>query len=123
MNKAPSAAGLQDSRRFLTVTFRRVPCPPCFLLKLEGRHRQSGALVLGLAPSAPGVLPPVRLLTAGSPAALNNLCGVLRTVALIPVNGLAQTTAPFVGVFTSERDSGSLRQIESQALRRRSGSP
>nr|WP_325182618.1 hypothetical protein [uncultured Oscillibacter sp.] len=44
-------------------------------------------------------------------------------MALIPVNGLAQTTAPFVGVFTSERDSGSLRQIESQALRRRSGSP
>lgn len=29
-------------------------CPPCFLLKLEGRHRQSGALFLGLAASAPG---------------------------------------------------------------------
>ena len=85
-----------------------------------------------------------RFLAAGSPAALNNLCSVLRTVALnvtlatqagelglsafsvvsmaanlslVLVNGLAQTTAPFVGVFTGERDCGSLRQIEGQALR------
>ena len=164
--------------------------PPYFLLKLEGRHRQSGALFLGLAAGCAGLellfvlafdmglrgvalgctlanvgtalagwglllrgsfrlcglsrVRPLRFLTAGSPAALNNLCGVLRTVALnlilasqagelglsafsvasmaanlsvIPVNGLSQTTAPFVGVFTSERDCGSLRQIESQALR------
>lgn len=85
----------------------------------------------------------VKLLTAGSPAALNNLCSVLRTVALnlllaslagslglsafsivsmasnlslVFINGLAQTTSPFVGVFSSERDSDSLRQIEKQAL-------
>lgn len=166
--------------------------PPYFLLKLEGRHRQSGALFLGLAAACGGLellfvlafgmglrgvalgctlanvgtalagwglllrgsfhlcglskvrARALRFLTAGSPAALNNLCGVLRTVALnlilaaqagelglsafsvvsmaanlslIPINGLSQTTAPFVGVFTSERDCGSLRQIESQALR------
>lgn len=85
----------------------------------------------------------LRLLTAGSPTALNNLCGVLRGVAmnqliaalagraglaafsvvsmagnltLVLINGLAQTTGPFVGVFTSERDNTSLRQIETQAM-------
>lgn len=83
------------------------------------------------------------MLTAGSPAALNNLCSVLRGVALnlsisaladraglsalsvmsmasnlslILINGLAQTTGPFVGVFTGERDNVSLRQLERQAL-------
>ena len=166
--------------------------PPYFLLKLEGRHRQSGALFLGLAAACGGLellfvlgfgmglkgvalgctlanvgtalagwrlllrgsfrlcglskIRPraLRFLISGSPAALNNLCSVLRTVALnltlaaqagelglsafgvvsmaanlslVPVNGLSQTTAPFVGVFTGERDSGSLRQIEGQALR------
>ncbi len=86
----------------------------------------------------------LKLVTAGSPAALNNLCSVLRTMALnlllaskagslglsafsivsmasnlslIFINGLSQTTGPFVGVFTSERDAESLRQIEKQALR------
>ena len=86
----------------------------------------------------------LRLLTAGSPAALNNLCSVLRSVALnrmifaldgqaglsafsvvsmafnltlILINGLGQTTAPFVGVFTGERDGSSLRQIERQAAK------
>ena len=85
-----------------------------------------------------------RLLTAGSPAALNNLCSVLRSVALnrmifalagrsglsafsvvsmafnltlILINGLGQTTSPFVGVFSSERDGSSLRQIERQAVK------
>lgn len=85
-----------------------------------------------------------RMLLAGSPAALNNLCSVLRGVALnqmiatlagqmglsafsivsmasnlslIFINGLTQTTGPFVGVFTSERDNASLRQLERQALR------
>lgn len=166
--------------------------PPYFLLKLEGRHRQSNALFLGLAAACAGLelcfvlgfgmglegvalgctlanvgtaltgwalllrgsfhlcglskirAQAARFLTAGSPAALNNLCSVLRTVALnvtlatqagelglsafsvvsmaanlslVLVNGLAQTTAPFVGVFTGERDCGSLRQIEGQALR------
>lgn len=84
------------------------------------------------------------VLTAGSPAALNNLCSVLRTVALnltiaalaaqeglsafsvvsmagnfslVLINGLTQTTSPFVGVFTSERDGASLRQIEGQAVK------
>ena len=86
----------------------------------------------------------LRMLAAGSPAALNNLCSVLRTVALnlllaslagslglsafsivsmasnlslVFINGLSQTASPFVGVFTSERDNDSLRQIEKQALR------
>lgn len=165
--------------------------PPYFLLKLEGRHRQSSALFLGLAAACAGLelwfvaglgmglngvalgctlanvgtalagwrlllrgsfrlcrlsriwTQAPRFLTAGSPAALNNLCSVLRTVALnltlaaqagalglsafsvvsmaanlslVLVNGLAQTTGPFVGVFTGERDCGSLRQIERQAL-------
>lgn len=85
-----------------------------------------------------------RMLAAGSPSALNNLCGVLRGVALnliistlagqaglsafsvvsmagnlsiVFINGLSQTTGPFVGVFTSERDGTSLRQIEKQALK------
>jgi Na+-driven multidrug efflux pump len=85
-----------------------------------------------------------QILAAGSPAALNNLCIVLRSVALnllivglagklglsafsvvtmagnlalIFINGLSQTTSPFVGVFTSERDSASLRQIQYHALR------
>ena len=85
-----------------------------------------------------------RMLAAGSPSALNNLCGVLRGVALnllisalagqaglsafsvvsmagnlsiVFINGLCQTTGPFVGVFTSERDGTSLRQIEKQALK------
>lgn len=86
----------------------------------------------------------LKLVTAGSPAALSNLCSVLRTVtlnllvaslagslglsafsivsmagnlSLVFINGLSQTTGPFVGVFTSERDAESLRQIEKQALR------
>lgn len=85
-----------------------------------------------------------RMLAAGSPTALNNLCSVLRGVALnllisalagqaglsafsvvsmagnltiVFINGLSQTTGPFVGVFTSERDGTSLRQIEKQALK------
>ena len=85
-----------------------------------------------------------RMAAAGSPAALNNLCSVLRGVALnlaivslagkqglsafsivsmagnlslIFINGLTQTTGPFVGVFTSEHDNVSLRQLERQALR------
>ena len=85
-----------------------------------------------------------RLLAAGSPSALNNLCGVLRGVALnlmisalagkaglsafsvvsmagnlsiVFINGLSQTTGPFVGVFTSERDGTSLRQVERQAVK------
>ena len=85
-----------------------------------------------------------RVMAAGSPAALNNLCSTLRTVALnliivslagqnglsafsvvsmasnlslVLINGLTQTTGPFVGVFTSERDGTSLRQIEVQAVR------
>lgn len=85
-----------------------------------------------------------RMLAAGSPSALNNLCSVLRGVSLnliistlagqtglsafsvvsmagnltiVFINGLSQTTGPFVGVFTSERDGTSLRQIEKQALR------
>lgn len=84
-----------------------------------------------------------RMMTAGSPAALNNLCSVLRGVALnltiaslagkvglsafsivsmagnlslIFINGLTQTTGPFVGVFTSEHDNVSLRQLERHAL-------
>ena len=92
----------------------------------------------GALPFAP------RLLMAGSPAALNNLCSVLRSVTLnrmilalagqsglsafsvvsmafnltlILINGLGQTTAPFVGVFSSERDGSSLRQIERQAVK------
>lgn len=166
--------------------------PPFFLLKLEGRHRQSIALFLCLAGASVGLellcvlgfqmglngvalgctaanvgtalagwwlllrgsfrlcgLSKIwtcapRLATAGSPAALNNLCSVLRTMALnrmlaaqagkpglsafsvvsmafnlslVLINGLSQTTAPFVGVFTAERDSDSLRQIERQGLR------
>lgn len=85
-----------------------------------------------------------RMLMAGSPAALNNLCSVLRGVAmnlmiaalagkaglsafsivsmamnlsLIFINGLTQTTGPFVGVFTSEKDHVSLRQLEREALK------
>ncbi|MBP3509836.1 MATE family efflux transporter [Oscillibacter sp.] len=85
-----------------------------------------------------------RMMAAGSPAALNNLCSVLRGVALnlmisalagktglsafsvvsmagnltiVFINGLSQTTGPFVGVFTSERDGTSLRQIEKQAVK------
>ncbi len=85
-----------------------------------------------------------RMMRLGSPAALNNLCSVLRSVALnrlistlagqaglsafsvvsmasnltlILINGLGQTTGPFVGVFASERDGTSLRQIERQATR------
>lgn len=84
-----------------------------------------------------------RMLVAGSPTALNNLCGVLRGVAMnlsvsslagqaglsafsvvsmagnlsiVLINGLSQTTGPFVGVFTSERDETSLRQIEREAV-------
>lgn len=84
-----------------------------------------------------------RVLAAGSPAALNNLCGVLAAVALnrmladqageaglsafgvasmasnlslILINGLSQAASPFVGVFTGERDHASLRQIARQAL-------
>lgn len=166
--------------------------PPYFLLKLEGRHRQSIALFLCLAAASVGLelfcvlvlqmglngvalgctianvgtalagwrlllrgsfrlcglsgiwARAPRMVTAGSPAALNNLCSVLRTMALnrmlavqagqmglsafsvvsmafnlslILINGLSQTTAPFVGVFTGERDNDSLRQVERQALR------
>lgn len=85
-----------------------------------------------------------RLLTSGSPAALNNLYSTLRGVALnvmisalaaqaglsafsvvsmagnlalIFINGLGQITGPFIGVFTSERDATSLRQIEGQAVK------
>lgn len=85
-----------------------------------------------------------RMLRMGSPAALNNLCCVLLSVALnrmiaalageaglsafsvvsmavnltlILINGLGQTTGPFVGVFSSERDGVSLRQIERLAVR------
>ena len=168
---------------------------PFFLLKLQGRHKLSIALFVGLAigcvalelfsvrvlhlglngialgwtvanliVTAPGwlcllgrktdyrllcalsKLKPytLRLMTAGSPAALNNLCSVLRTMALnlaivplagqlglsafsvvsmannlalIIINGLPQTTNPFVGVFSSERDTVSLRQLMVQALR------
>lgn len=166
--------------------------PPYFLLKLEGKHRQSIALFLCLAGASVGLelfcvavlrmglngvalgstlanvstalvgwvmllrgsfrlCSPLkvwkhapRLVIAGSPAALNNMCSVLRTMAfnlmlvaqagqlglsafsvvavasnlsLVLINGLSQTTAPFVGVFTSERDNDSLRQIERQALK------
>ena len=86
----------------------------------------------------------LRMMAAGSPAALNNLCSVLRGVALnlmisalagqaglsafsvvsmagnlsiVFINGLSQTTGPFVGVFTSERDGTSLQQIEKQAVK------
>ena len=38
-------------------------------------------------------------------------------LSLVLINGLTQTTGPFVGVFTSERDGTSLRQIEVQAVR------
>ena len=168
--------------------------PPYFLLKLEGRHRVSMALFVGLAIGCVGLellcveilemglngvawgctianvatavigwaillgkkssfrlSPPshikgsaVRMMMAGSPAALNNLCSVLRTVALnlaiaslagkiglsafsiismasnlslIFINGLTQTTGPFVGVFTGEHDNVSLKQLEKQALK------
>ena len=84
----------------------------------------------------------LRLMTAGSPAALNNLCNVIRSIvlnrlifslaaeaglsafsivttanslALMAINGLSQTTAPFVGVFSAERDNASLRQLEKRA--------
>lgn len=84
-----------------------------------------------------------RMLLLGSPAALNNLCSVLRSVTLnrmvsalagqeglsafsvvsmafnltlILINGLGQTTGPFIGVFSSERDGASLRQIEKKAV-------
>ena len=36
---------------------------------------------------------------------------------LILINGLGQTTSPFVGVFSSVRDGSSLRQIERQAVK------
>ena len=94
---------------------------------------------------APSKLPArvSQMLAAGSPAALNNLYSTLRGVALnliisslaaqaglsafsvvsmasnftlIFINGLSQITGPFVGVFTSERDGTSLRQIERQAV-------
>lgn len=84
-----------------------------------------------------------RLVTAGSPAALNNLCNVVRSIALnriifslametglssfnivttasnlalMVINGLAQTTIPFIGVFSSERDTASIRQLEKRAI-------
>lgn len=168
--------------------------PPFFLLKLDGRHKLSMALFLGLAAACVGLelfcvtildmglsgvalgctisnvstaligwafllgkkssfrlCSPAKIrgnakkmLLAGSPAALNNLCSVLRSISLnltisslagslglsafsvlsmasnlslIFINGLSQTTGPFVGVFTSERDNASLRQIEQQALK------
>lgn len=168
--------------------------PPFFLLKLDGRHKLSMALFLGLAAACIGLelfcvlvldlgLSGValgctianvataligwafllgkqssfrlcspskirgnakKMLMAGSPAALNNLCSVLRSISLnltisslagslglsafsvlsmasnlslIFINGLSQTTGPFIGVFTSERDNASLRQIEKQALK------
>lgn len=168
--------------------------PPYFLLKIEGRHRVSMALFVGLAVGCVGLellcvtvfkmglngvawgctianvltaiigwyillgkkssfrLCPLsyikgnalRMITAGSPAALNNLCSVMRTVALnltivslagktglsafsiismasnislIFINGLTQTTGPFVGVFTGEHDDVSLKQLEKLALK------
>lgn len=168
--------------------------PPYFLLKLDGRHRTSMALFVGLAAGCVGfellcvsvfkmgltgvawgctvaniatavigwalLLGPkssfhlcspshikkngVKMLMAGSPAALNNLCSVLRTVSLnlaiaslagkvglsafgiismasnlslIFINGLTQTTGPFVGVFTGEHDNVSLKQLEKQAFK------
>lgn len=84
-----------------------------------------------------------RLLTAGSPASLNNLSTTARTIclnlmlaplagaaglgafsivttaanlALAVISGTGQTTAPFVGVFIRERDNASIRQLEKQAL-------
>ena len=84
----------------------------------------------------------LRLITAGSPAALNNLCNVVRSIALnrlifslaaeaglsafsivttasslalMAINGLSQTTVPFAGVFSAERDNASLRQLEKRA--------
>ncbi len=84
----------------------------------------------------------VRLAVAGSPAALSNLCNVLRSIALnrllfslaaqtglsafsivttassltlMAINGLSQTTVPFVGVLSGERDNASLRQLEKRA--------
>lgn len=168
--------------------------PPYFLLKLDGRHRASMALFVGLAIGCVGLelfcvlvlkmgltgvawgctaanivtaltgwaillgrkssfrlTSParikkngVKMLMAGSPAALNNLCSVLRTVSLnlaiaslagkiglsafgiismasnlslIFINGLTQTTGPFVGVFTGEHDNVSLIQLEKQAFK------
>lgn len=103
--------------------------------------RGSSFRLRGLSGTWPVAL---RMMRLGSPAALNNLCSVLRSVALnhlisalagqaglsafsvvsmafnltlIPINGLGQTTSPFVGVFSSERDGTSLRQIEKQAAR------
>ena len=84
-----------------------------------------------------------RMIAAGSPAALNNLCNVVRSIALnriifalaaqiglsafnivttagnlslMVINGLAQTTVPFVAVFAGERDSSSIRQLEKRAI-------
>lgn len=103
--------------------------------------RKGSVFHLGALSGAWAQLP--RMLAVGSPSALNNLCSVLRGVSLnlliaalagqaglsaysvvsmagnlciVLINGLAQTTGPFVGVFTSERDSTSLRQIEKQAV-------
>ncbi len=86
-----------------------------------------------------------KLMVAGSPASLNNLVTTLRTIclnlilvplagsaglsalsilstagnlALAVVSGVGQTTAPFVGVFSKERDNASIRQIEWIAMTR-----
>ncbi|MCI2055607.1 MAG: MATE family efflux transporter [Oscillibacter sp.] len=85
----------------------------------------------------------LRLMEQGSPSALNNLATVLRSMllnrivlsvagsvglaalsivsttanlSLTVLSGLPQATAPFVGVFTCQRDNTSLRQMEKLAL-------
>ncbi len=85
----------------------------------------------------------LQLLKMGSPAAMNNFCNVLRVLclnliflsalgkngltvfsmiatvnafALAITSGTAQTITPFAGVFCSEEDNHSLRQLIRQAL-------
>ncbi|MCI8478563.1 MAG: hypothetical protein HFE97_09525 [Oscillospiraceae bacterium] len=84
-----------------------------------------------------------KLMVTGSPASLNNLATTARTIclnliltplagtiglsafsivttaanlALTVISGVGQTTAPFIGVFTKEKDNASIRQLERRAV-------